>query len=130
MSRSAELQIIVQNKMEALGLTAYADEAPDGAIYPYVVYSIDSFSYEDARDDIVLDCDVWDQSPNYAAVEDIADKIEMGFDKYSHHSEDSTVLPIFFRYVRNKVPDTDHKLKRINIKFEIQNYLHKIHAEG
>lgn len=127
MSRTAELQSITQAVITDAGHTAYADEAPDNATYPYVVYSINSFSYEDIRDDIILDIDIWDYYANYSRVEAMADAIEAAFEGLVVHDDAATVLPQFFRYIRTKVPDTDKKIKRINLKFEIQNYAHKAH---
>ena len=127
-NRSQALQSIIQAKIESCGYTGYADEAPDGSTYPYIVYSVDSFTYTDARDDIQLDVDIWDRSPNYQTVEAMADTLEAAFDNYIVHDESSIVLPQFFRYLRTKVPDTDRKLKRINLKFDIQNYSHTAHS--
>lgn len=122
MSRTAELQGIVQTKLTSLKYTAYADEAPDSAVYPYVVYNINNFSFLDARDNITLEVDIWDSSPNYVTVEAMADAIEAEFTGDAVYSSKSNVLPQFFRYLRTKVPDTDKKLKRINLKIEVQNY--------
>lgn len=127
MSRTAELQHIVQRKISSLSYSAYADEAPDGAVYPYVVYNLGTWSYTDVRDDIVLDVDIWDSAANYATVEAMADAIEKEFTGEAIHEDNITVLPQFFRYLRTKVPDTDKKIKRINLKIEIQNYPHTAH---
>lgn len=124
MSRTQELQHIVQTKLTELKYSAYADEAPDGAAYPYVVYNIGSWNYTDARDDIVMDIDIWDLYPNYSRVEAMADAIEFAFTGDAVYGATSNVLPQFFRYLRTKVPDTDKKIKRINLKVEIQNYMH------
>ena len=129
LSRSAQLQRIVQSKIESLGYTGYADEAPDSAVYPYVVYNLGSWSYEDARDDIVLDVDVWDLGANYVTAEAMADDIEAEFTGDAVHGYESGVLPQFFRYLRTKVPDTDKKIKRINLKIQIQNYSHEAHLD-
>ena len=135
MSRTAELQSLVQSKITAIyhegttpvAYSAYADEAPDGSAFPYVVYNIDSFGYEDARDDITLVVDIWDEYPNYSRVELMADKIEKAFTGDAWHSDTATILPQFFRYIRTKVPDPNKKLKRIQLKIQIQNYEHTPH---
>ena len=126
MTRTEAIRKIVQSKITSLRYTAYADEAPDGAVYPYVVYNINSFSFLDARDDIVLDIDIWDSYPNYSRVEEMADNIEAEFTGDAVYSSTSIVLPQFFRYIRTKVPDTDKKIKRINLKVDIQNYMHPV----
>lgn len=113
-----------------LTISAYADEAPDSAVYPYVVYNLNSFSYEDIRDDITLEVDIWDSDANYKKVEAIADDIETKFNNYAPHSASAEVLPIFFKYIRTKVPDQDKRIKRINLKFQIQNYSHTAHNGG
>ena len=122
MSRTSELQLIIQNKLTELGYTAYADEAPDSAVYPYVVYNINNFSYLDARDNITLEMDMWDSAPNYVTVEAMADAVESAFQGVAVYDKYSNVLPQFFRYIRTKVPDTDRDLKRINLKLEVHNY--------
>lgn len=127
MSRTAELQHIIQAKIQSLNYVGYADEAPDGAAYPYVVYNLGSWTYEDARDDIVLDMDIWDYGANYQRVEAMADNLEAEFNCEAVHGYGSGVLPQFFRYLRSKVPDTDKNIKRINLKIEIQNYAHASH---
>lgn len=122
MSRTAELQSIIQSKFTNINYTAYADEAPDSATYPYVVYNINNFSYLDARDNITLEVDIWDSSPNYVTVEAMADAIEAEFTGDAVYAVENTVLPQFFRYIRTKVPDTDKDIKRINLKIEVHNY--------
>lgn len=135
MSRTAELQHLVQSKITSLyheGTTpvayaAYADEAPDGAAFPYVVYNINSFAFEDVRDDITLEIDIWDEYPNYSRVELMADNIEAEFTGNAVHNDTATILPQFFRYIRTKVPDPNKKLKRVQLKVQIQNYAHTPH---
>jgi hypothetical protein len=127
MSRTAELQHLIQQKITSLVYTAYADEAPDGAAFPYVVYNIDSFAFEDARDDITLVIDIWDEYPNYSRVELMADNIEEEFTGNAVHDDSATILPQFFRYIRTKVPDPNKKLKRVQLKVQIQNYAHTPH---
>ena len=122
MSRTAELQSIIQSKFTNINYTAYADEAPDSATYPYSVYNINNFSYLDARDNITLEVDIWDSSPNYVTVEAMADAIEAEFTGDAVYAAENTVLPQFFRYIRTKVPDTDKDIKRINLKIEVHNY--------
>lgn len=127
MSRTAELQHIIQAKIQSLNYVGYADEAPDGAAYPYVVYNLGSWTFEDARDDIVLDMDIWDYGANYQRIEAMADNLEAEFNCDAVHGYNLGVLPQFFRYLRSKVPDTDKNIKRINLKIEIQNYAHASH---
>lgn len=121
--RTAEIKAIAQERIAPI-LAAYMDEAPDGAVLPYAVHSLTDFSYEDARDDITLEVDIWDSYANYSRVEQYADQIEAAIvgNGEAVYSSESSVIPQFFRYLRTIVPDTDPKIKRINLKFEIQNY--------
>lgn len=128
-NKTKELQGIVQNRILAAGYTAYADEAPDEAAFPRIVYSLGATNYVDIRDDIALEVDIWDKSPNYESCELIADALEAEIPGVVH-IPDSIVLPEFFRYLRNKIPDPDKKLKRINLKFTIQNYPHTKEANN
>lgn len=102
-------------------ISIFNDEAPKSSNFPYMVLNSSSFygNYSN-RLDMTLTIDIWDKKPNYKSVNGYADKIVNCLDFNTYH--DDNMIGSFYLNVRNKVPDDDKTIKRINLIFNVNVY--------
>lgn len=120
--RTNDLRKLIKANLDAIDENAksYFKIAPDDALYPHIVFELNSINLLDlSRDDYELTVTVWDRNAP-ARAEELADKI---CDKFNANNQPtSTILPTFFRQSRAEVIDADKTINEIVIKFDVLNY--------
>lgn len=120
MSKTKTLRGIIAEQLRTISGGTYHRAAPNNAQYPYKVFALPSASFTDARDDLILDVDVWDRSLDPKPAEDIADKVEALF--CDANLPAPPIYPTFFRDARFALDDPDKNLQHIQLRFIVQLY--------
>lgn len=97
--------------------------ADDKALYPHIVFSLDSsvMNSDDSNRQIYnLVVDVWDKGESFETVEDIADSVESLLNK--ENLPQVSILPTFWQTSRTQVYESDKAIKHIQLRFDVQNY--------
>lgn len=116
------LELILQT-LKTKHSRVYHENAPDNAVYPYIVFNIDD-GFKSHRDDLMLIIDIWDRNSSSIAIEDLTDSIDKLLDEANIFNE--FVLTTFYRQNRMKVEDPDVKLKRRQLRFNAQTYFKEV----
>ena len=98
--------------------------ASDDAMYPHIVYHIDTISPTDmGRNDFLLDIDIWDKGEAARALE-IADAVRALFAFWNAPQED--ILPTFYDMSSGQVDDPDKTIVHYVIRIQGQVYKKEI----
>lgn len=116
------LELIIQT-LRTKHERVYHESAPDNAIYPYIIFNV-SDGFKSHRDDLTLIIDIWDRSSSSFEIENLTDSIDNLLDEANIYNE--FVLTTFYRQTRMKVEDPDIKLKRRQLRFNIQTYFKEV----
>lgn len=120
MGKTAALRKLIQAQLSLTPGSVYHRRAPQSARYPYKVYSLRGVSFMDARDDFILDIDIWNNAEDQTVAEDIADQIEHQLDRANLPQD--AIFPTFFRDARQNLDDPDKSLQHIELTFQVQLY--------
>lgn len=116
------LELILQT-LKSKHDRVYHEVAPDITEYPYIVFNV-SDGFKSHRDDLTLIIDIWDRNSSSFEIEDLTDTIDSLLDEANIYNE--FVLTTFYRQTRMKVEDPDIKLKRRQLRFNIQTYFKEV----
>lgn len=121
--KTNELRKLIKTKLDTVVSSSYYENAPNGALYPHVVFSFRSINLGDFyRDDYMLDVDIWCRR-DPAGAESLADSIcELFNNSNLPQSGTATFYPTFFRENRVNPDDPDKDINHITLQFQIQNY--------
>lgn len=124
---------VIGDKIEAFsGITrVYNERAPKNTEYPYIIYNIVNSDPDFQRQDFVLEVDVWGNNSNTTQIENLTDLIDgdgdlnptnpSGFNRFKYFS--SGVLQFnAYRMSRLTLPDSDEKIRRRQLRYEIKTY--------
>lgn len=122
--KTETLREVIATNIKTVIDDCYYVEAPTDKPYPFAVYSFERQSsvFLD-RDDLVLVIDIYSKSINYKEADRIADDLEDVFGNLNYPFEGC--FPTFYKYLRNSLPDDNKEVRRVQLKFEIQNYFEK-----
>lgn len=96
----------------------YYENAPDDAVFPYVVYSLGSSYNNRANCIYTLDLDVWDKSTSSKKVDDITKDLIKKLDLTGYIDEEIQYSLYFDRTV--DTGSEDKTLKRKTVIFELR----------
>lgn len=120
MNKTKNLRKLVNKRLQTVQGGTYHRAAPKDAPYPYKVFTLSSVGFTDARDDCMLEVDIWDRSLDPKTAEDMADEIEALFDGANLPSP--PLFPTFFRDARFFLDDPDRNLQHLQLRFLVQLY--------
>ena len=120
MGKTKVLRKLVNEKLQTVPGETYHRRASKDATYPYKTFTLADTQFTDARDDMELEVDIWDRSPDPKAAEDIADLIEAMF--HDANLPAPPIYPTFFRDARYTLDDPDKTLQHIQLRFLVQLY--------
>lgn len=120
MSKTKLLRKQVKEQLQTVQGGTYHRKAPKDAAYPYKTFTLSSATFTDARDDMMLEIDIWDRSLDPKTAEDIADEIEALLG--SANLPAPPIYPTFFRDNRYTLDDPDKNLQHIQLHFLVQLY--------
>ena len=121
-TRTNDLKKLIQTKLKTLTTNVFFEQATDDALYPHVVFEFRSIDLGDlARQDYILEIDVWDKGKSSTAVDQLCDKIEDLLQ--AQNLPQTNILPTFYKIDRKTIHDSDKSIKHRLIRFQIQNYV-------
>lgn len=119
MSKTTDLRKLVNGKLRTVPGGTYHKKATADASYPYKTFRLESAAFPNLdRDDIELEVDLWDRSPDPKRLEEIADQVEALFDGQVYPAP--PIYPAFFRENRYDLEDPDKSLQHIQLRFLVQ----------
>lgn len=120
-SRTNDLKKLITTKLKTLTTNVFFEQATDDALYPHIVYSFRTIDLGDlARQDYILEVDVWDKGTDTTRVDALADSIEDLLQ--AENLPQTNILPTFYKIDRKSILDSNKSIKHRLIKFQIQNY--------
>lgn len=120
MNKTTILRKLITEKLQTVEGGVYHRIAPKDAAYPYKTFTLDSVTFQDARDDMEVNVDIWDRSKDSKTAENIADRIEAMFTDANLPTP--PIYPTFFRDARYTLDDPDKTLQHIQLRFLVQLY--------
>lgn len=120
MSKTAALRKLVCEQMQTVQGGTYYRSAPSDASFPYKTFTLTDASFLEARDDHLMDVDIWDRSPDPKVAEEIADQVERLF--AAANLPQPPIYPTFYRDARYTLEDPDKTLQHIQLRFLVQLY--------
>ena len=121
MSKTIELRKVITSILRKTNTEVYYENATDTALYPYIVYELESINWGTVgRDDVYLIIDVWDKNDSSLNVEVITDKVEDLLNNLN--APTNLVLPTFYKESRRALQDEDKSIRHRQLRFVIQNY--------
>ena len=121
-TRTNDLKKLIQTKLKTLTTNVFFEQATDDVLYPHVVFGFREIDLGDlARQDYVLEIDVWDKGTSTTNVDELSDKIEDLLQ--AQNLPQTNILPTFYKIDRKSLPDSDKSIKHRLIRFQIQNYV-------
>ena len=122
MAKTKLLRKLVSEQLKTIPGGTYHKKAFPDSEYPYKTFRISSVNFTDARDDFLLEIDVWDMnaSEDPKVAEDIADQVETLFKDANIPAP--PIYPTFYRDGRFPLDDPDKNLQHIQLRFLVQLY--------
>lgn len=116
-SKTLLLRDALKEVLEAAGVNAYPDEAPQNAKYPYVVFTNKVITNETPAA-CSLEVNVWDEYHTFSRVNDVMDKIEAEVSEMEFLT-DQWILWIY-KGQRDNPADENKKIKRCREQFVLK----------
>lgn len=122
MAKTKLLRKLVSEQLKTIPGGTYHKKAFPDSKYPYKTFRISSVTFTDARDDFLLEVDVWDMNTNEdpKVAEDIADQVETLFKDANLPAP--PIYPTFYRDGRFPLDDPDKNMQHIQLRFLVQLY--------
>lgn len=89
--------------------------------FPYLVFNLKNVDNSDARDDNILEIDIWNNKPqDTMEIETIGDSIEAVFNNAKHTN--SNFQASFYKLTRIPVTDPDKNIRRRQLRYQVKVY--------
>lgn len=126
-----ELQKQLVTFLKTKATRVYFREAPENAVYPYVVYNIpSSIENYSNREDFILEVDFWDNSNLTTVIDTLVGDVDGDGDISSPtglHRKliyvDGTISAKLYRDARLIIDDEDKRIEHRQLRYLIQTYL-------
>jgi hypothetical protein len=120
-----DLLTAIYTKIATVTTKAYLEKAPDGAVYPYVVYKLPNSTDIDGcplgnREDYTLEIDIWDNLNDTTRLETLTNSIDTAMQR--KHVDNSNIAVSFYRLSRLMIPDPDQKIKRRQLRYRLPTW--------
>ena len=118
-----ELQKFIVQQLKAIHPQVYLEWAPQGAVFPYIIYTLPTSDEIERREDFILEVDVWDKQEDGSTVtlQNISDQIDQTLNRLIFTSSTGWSSR-FYRINRLIVPDPDPAIRRRQLRYDIRVY--------
>lgn len=123
MSHTNSLEKLIQRQLSSLCERVQQGTVSNQVDFPYLSWELSGADMGDPlRDDDTLDVSIWYRVGPETQMEanDMADRVAESFAFANLPQED--ILPTFYRFNRQNLPDEDKTIRRILLQFQIQTY--------
>lgn len=126
-----ELQKQIVTFLTTKATRVYFREAPENAVYPYVVYNLpSSIENYSNREDFILEIDFWDNSNLTTVIDTLVGSVDGDGDISSPtglHRKliyvDGTISAKLYREARLVIDDEDKRIEHRQLRYLMQTYL-------
>lgn len=113
---------LIDRELKKLAERVYDEKLPAETPLPAVVYRFSSSHKPNQREDFILQINIWGESENTAAIEEIGDAITRHFDnKHFTVTADGLRVGIFL-ISRGAVPEPDRNIRRREVRLLCKTY--------
>lgn len=118
MTGTLEIRDLIKSVLADTSYEVYADEAPERANYPYIVFELSKSSAEAYPFVGYLEINAWDKYKTYSRVDTVMDIVEQKMRNQFFANNDVSFR--CFDGERSHMQDTDKAIKRTREKFMIR----------
>jgi hypothetical protein len=121
MNKVLEIKESIKAILNTLHARVFYNDAPDDAIYPYVVFNLPNSIDSGTLENFVLDVDVWDDNSDTTDLETLIGNIDSQLHKKSVVIDNKLGFVI---YRENRIPldDEDVRIKRRKYVYQLRSY--------
>lgn len=120
MGKTTALRYVITQQLQAAPGQTFHMDAPPNADYPYKTYRLSTEFPDCSLMNFELTVDIWDRSPDWKTVEEIADFIESRLN--GANLPHGSLYPTFFLERRDPVTDPDKQIRHLQQRFYIHLY--------
>lgn len=121
MIKVIELRKTILTSLKTIHPRVYFQDAPDDAIYPYLVYDLPNSITGRSLEQFVLDVDGWDNSTNTTILETLMDDADKALDRKTIVVNNELAMS-FYLDNRLALIDDDPRLKRRKYIYQVRTY--------
>lgn len=101
----------------------HAEQAPDDAVYPFVVYDLPNSIDDGVMENFVLELDFWDDKTDTTELEALCEDVDSALHRRTVKVS-SSLAATFYRENRLQIRDTDKRLRRRQYVYQV-----RVHGE-
>lgn len=116
-----DLGNLIDARLKEVHSRVYVEQAPQGTVFPYVVYILPNSTEENHREDFILEVQVWGNSKNTNEINNIAHNIDKKLNRLKYL--DTNMQTSIYRVNRLMVPDPDPAIRRRELRYNCKTYL-------
>lgn len=96
------------------------EDATEKSSYPYAVYSLTPFNYDDNQTRYQLEINIVDFGQDSTRIDDITDQLESLFDRYHNITPHHQIS--IYRLSNSTITEADRRFKRKRLLFEVVHH--------
>lgn len=121
MIKILEIKEAIKSILVTLHARVFYNDAPQDAVFPYVVFNLPNSVDSGTLENFVLDIDVWDDNSDTTDLETLIDNIDTALHKKSVVIDDKLGF-IIYRENRMNLTDEDVRVKRRKYIYQLRSY--------
>ena len=125
-----KLQEQIVTFLKTKATRVYFQKAPDNATFPYIVYDLPNSGENFSREDFILEVDFWDNVLDTTVLETLVGSVDGDghiLNPTGLHRKNIYVNGVisakFYRQARLTIVDEDDRIKRRQLRYQVQAYL-------
>ena len=104
-----ELRKAIQTYLSTIHSETYFESAPEGATFPYIIFTVDIYDSGEGEQLVDLEIDGWDNNPDTTSLENLMNSINQ-INKTVLATDDGTV--VFYLDYKKVIKDDDSRINR------------------
>lgn len=120
MIKVIELRKAINTALKTVHPRIYYQDAPDDAVFPYLVYDLPNSVDDGYLEQFVLDVDGWDNSTDTTNLETIMDNVNKSLDGMTRTADSLSMS--FYLDNRLTLLDDDSRIRRRKYTYQVRTY--------